>query len=108
MRGGQPLRAIRAPVASDPGMYPGYVLLSNGQCCDDKIRAGLGMRAGLAAWWQHNRAAGDDVIPVGAITELPIPVCTLRVMHPVRNVLAPEWPGEGFEGGEDPGPPPGR
>jgi hypothetical protein len=83
-------------------MHPGYVRLSNGQCCDNKIRAGLGMRAGLAAWWQHNRAAGNDVITVGAITGLPIPVCTPRVMHPVRHVLAPEWPGEGFEGGADP------
>jgi len=26
----------------------------------------------------------------------------------VRYVLAPGWPGEGFEGGEDPEPLPGR
>jgi hypothetical protein len=45
-----------ASVASDPGMYPGYVLLSNGRCCDVTIRADLGMTAELAAWWQHNRA----------------------------------------------------
>jgi hypothetical protein len=94
-------------VASDPGLHPGYVLLSNGQCCDDKIRADLGMTAELA-WWQHNRAAGNEVITVGAITELPIPVSKLRVMHPVRHMLAPEWPGEGFEDWEGPGPPPGR
>jgi hypothetical protein len=48
------------------------------------------------------------VITVGAITELPIPVDKLRVMHPVRHMLAPEWPGEGLEDWEDPGPPPGR
>jgi hypothetical protein len=69
-------------MASDPGMHPGYVLLNNGQCCDDKIYGDLGMTAELAAWWQHNRAASRDVITVGAITELPIPVNTLRVMHP--------------------------
>jgi len=57
-------------MASDPGMHPGYVLLSNGQCCDDTIRLDLGMTAELAAWWQHNRAAANEVITVGAITEL--------------------------------------
>jgi hypothetical protein len=85
-------------VASDPGMHPGYVLLSNGQCCNDKIRADLGMAAEFAAWWQHNRAAGSEVITVGAIAELPMPVSKLRVMHPVRHLLAPEWPGEGLRG----------
>jgi hypothetical protein len=30
-----------------------------------RIRADLGMTAGLAAWWQHNRAAGNEVITVG-------------------------------------------
>jgi hypothetical protein len=69
-----------------------------------RIRADLGMTAGLAAWWQHNRAAGSEVITVGAIAELPIPVGKLRVMHPVCHMLAPEWLGEGFEDWEDPGP----
>jgi len=93
-------------MATDLGTHPGYVLLSNGQCCDDKIYSDLGQTAELAAWWQHNRAAEGDVISVGAITELAIPVATLRIMHPVRHSLAPDWPGEGFEGWEDPGPPP--
>jgi hypothetical protein len=48
------------------------------------------MTAELAAWWQHNRAAGNEVITVGAITELPIPVSKLWAMHPVRHMLAPE------------------
>ena len=95
-------------MASDPGMHPGYVLLSNGQCCDDTIRLDLGMTAELAAWWQHNRAAANEVITVGAITELPIPVDKLRVMHPVRQILAADWPGPGFENWQDPGPPPSR
>jgi hypothetical protein len=95
-------------MASDPGMHPGYVLLSNGQCCDDTIRADLGMTAELAAWWQHNKAADEEAITVGVITELPIPVDKLRVMHPVRQMLSPGWPGPGFEDWEDPGPPPGR
>ena len=83
-------------MASDPGMHPGYVLLSNGRCCDDTIRLDLGMTAELAAWWQHNRAAANEVITVGAITELPIPVDKLRVMHPVRQILAPDWAGSGL------------
>ena len=76
--------------------------------CDDTIRVDLGMTAELAAWWQHNRAAANQVITVGAITELPIPVDKLWVMHPVRQILAPDWPGPGFENWQDPGPPPGR
>jgi hypothetical protein len=99
----------RWQVATDPGMHPGYVLLSNGLCCDDKIYMDLGQTAELAAWWQHNRAASGDVITVGAIIELAIPVDTLRRMHPVRGSLSPDWPeDDGFEGWEDPGPPPGR
>jgi hypothetical protein len=42
-----------ALMASDPGMHPGYVLLSNGQCCDGTTRLDLGMTAEFAAWWQH-------------------------------------------------------
>jgi len=79
-------------------MHPGYVLLSNGQICDGVIRVDLGMTAELAAWWQHNRAADDEAITVGAITELPIPVGKLRVMYPVRHMLAPEWLGGGLRG----------
>jgi hypothetical protein len=30
-------------------MHPGYVLLRNGQCCDDKIYGDLGLTAELAA-----------------------------------------------------------
>ena len=97
-----------ALMASDPGMHPGYVLLSNGQCCDGTIRLDLGMTAEFAAWWQHIKAADGEVITVGAITELPIPVDKLRVMYPVRQMLSPEWPGPGFEDWEDPGPATGR
>jgi hypothetical protein len=89
-------------------MHPGYVLLSNGQCCDDKIRADPGMTAGLAAWWQHNRAADGEVITVGAIAELAIPVGKLRVMHLCVTCWPRSGRGEGFEDWEDPGPPPGR
>jgi hypothetical protein len=99
----------RWQVGTDPGMHSGYVLLSNGLCCDDKIYMDLGQTAELAAWWQHNRAVNGDVITVGAITELAIPVDTLRRMHPVRGSLSPDWPeDDGFEGWEDPGPPRGR
>jgi hypothetical protein len=52
-------------------MHPGYVLLSNGQCCDDTIRRDLGMTAELAAWWQHNRAAANEVITVGRSLSFP-------------------------------------
>jgi hypothetical protein len=58
-------------MASGPGMHPGYVLLSNGQCCDDTIRLDLGMTAELAAWWQHNRAAANEVITVGRSLSFP-------------------------------------
>jgi hypothetical protein len=90
-------------VTTDPGMHPGYVLLSNGRCCDDKIYADLGQTAELAAWWQRNRATEGEVITVGAISPLVIPVDTLRKMHPVRGTLSPDWPGH--EGWADPGPP---
>ena len=69
-------------MASDPGMHPGYVLLSNGQCRDGTIRLDLGMTAEFAAWWQHIKAADGEVITVGAITELPIPVDKLRSCTP--------------------------
>jgi hypothetical protein len=49
-------------------------LLRNGECCDDKMYPDLGMTAELAAWWQHNNALGGEVISVGAITALAIPV----------------------------------
>jgi hypothetical protein len=84
-------------------MHLGYVLLSNGQCCDDKIYADLGMTAELAAWWQQNRA-GNEKVTVGAISELAIPVNTLRIMHPVRHLLSADWPGKGEPGWADPGP----
>ncbi len=54
----------RYQVASDPGMHPGYVVLSDSQCCDDKIYPGLGLTAELAAWWQHNQACDAEVITV--------------------------------------------
>ena len=84
-------------------MHPGYVLLSNGQCCDDKIYSDLGQTAELAAWWQRNRASQEEVITVGAVVALAIQVDTLRQMYPVRGSLsftAPE-----YEGWADPGPP---
>jgi hypothetical protein len=90
-------------MTTDPGTHLGYVLFSNGQCCDDKIYTDLGMTAELAAWWQRNRAAEGEVITVGAISPLVIPVDTLRQMHPVRGLLSPDWPG--YEGWTDPGPP---
>jgi hypothetical protein len=34
-------------------MHPGYVLMSNGQCCDDKIYLDLGMTAEFSAWWRE-------------------------------------------------------
>jgi hypothetical protein len=91
-------------VTTDPGTHPGYVLLSNGQCCDDKIYSGLGMTAELAARWQRNRAGADEVITVGAISPLAVPVDTLRQMYPVRDMLSARWPA-GYEGWTDPGPP---
>jgi hypothetical protein len=94
-------------LSTDPGIHPGYVLLSNGQCCDDKIYADLGMTAELAAWWQRNNAGDGEVITVGAITGLAVPVDTLRIMHPVRHLLAADWPGGTHQGWEDPGPPDG-
>jgi len=92
-------------LATDPGIHAGYVLLRNGQCCDDKIYADLGMAAELAAWWQLNCGAEGDVVTVGAVTELAIPVATLRIMHPVRHLLSPDWPGNGRGQWADPGPP---
>lgn len=90
-------------MATAPGMHPGYVLLSNGQCCDDKIYLDLGMTAELAAWWQRNNAGEDEVITVGAVTALAIPVDTLRQMHPVRGLLSFSSPE--YAGWIDPGPP---
>jgi len=80
-------------VTTDLGRHPGYVLLRNGECCDDKIYPDLGMTAELAAWWQHNNAAVGEVISVGVITALAAPVETLRTMFPVRGKLSPGWPG---------------
>ena len=88
-------------MTTDPGMHPGYVLMSDGQCRDDKVYSDLGMTAELAAWWQCNRAAEGEVITVGAITPLAIPVDTLRQMYPVRDLLSAGW----CEGWTDPGPP---
>jgi hypothetical protein len=92
-------------VTTDPGMHPGYVLLRNGECCDDKIYPDLGMTSELAAWWQHNNAADGEVISVGAITALAIPVETLRTMFPVRSKPSPGRLGR--EGWADPGEPRG-
>jgi hypothetical protein len=86
-------------------MQPGYVLLRDGECCDDKIYPDLGMTAELAAWWQRNNAAGGEVISVGAITALAIPVEMLRTMFPVRGTLSQGWPGR--ENWADPGTPRG-
>jgi hypothetical protein len=60
------------------------------------------MTAELAAWWQRNQAADGEVITVGAVTALAIPVQTLRGMFTVRHMLSPDWPGR--EGWIDPGP----
>jgi hypothetical protein len=92
-------------VTTDPGMHPGYVLLRDGECCDDKIYLDLGMTAEIAAWWQHNNAADSEVISVGAIMALAIPVETLRTMFPVRGELSPGWVGR--EAWADPGAPRG-
>ncbi len=83
-------------------MHPGYVLLRDGKCCDDKIYPSLGMTAELAAWWQRNNAARGEIISVGAITALAVPVETLRTKFPVRGMLPPGWPGR--PGGRRPGP----
>ena len=72
-------------MTTDPGKHPGYVLLRNGECCDNKIYPDLGMTAELAAWWQHNNAPGGQVISVGGITALAIPVETLRTRFPARG-----------------------
>ena len=92
-------------MTDDPGRHPGYVLLRDGACCDDKIYPGLGMTAELAAWWQRNKAPGGEVISVGAITALAIPVETLRTMFPVRGKLPPGWLGR--QDWADPGQPRG-
>ena len=92
-------------MTADPGKHPGYVLLRNGECCDDKIYPSLGMTAELAAWWQRNNAPGGEVISVGAITALAIPVETLRTIFPVRGELSPGWLGR--ENWTDPGAPRG-
>ncbi len=86
---------------ADPGKHPGYVLLRDGECCDGKIYPDLGMTAELAAWWQRNKAAAGEVISVGAITALAIPVETLRTMFPVRGKLSRGWSGR--EDWADPG-----
>ena len=61
------------------------------------------MTAELAAWWQRNNAAVGEVISVGAITALGIPVETLRIKFPVRGMLPPGWPDR--EDWADPGEP---
>ncbi len=90
-------------MTADPGKHPGYVLLRNGECCDDKIYPDVGMTAELAAWWQHNNAPGGEVISVGGITALAIPVETLRTRFPVRGKLSPGWLGR--QDWADPGAP---
>jgi hypothetical protein len=85
-------------------MHPGYVLLRDGECCDDKIYPDLGMTAELAAWWQLNNAAVGEVISVGGITALAVPVETLRTKFPVRSV-SKGWPGR--KDWTDPGAPRG-
>ena len=92
-------------MTTDPGRQPGYVLLRNGDCCDDKIYPDLGMTAELAAWWQHNNAADGEVISVGSITALAIPVEILRTRFPVRGKLSPGWLGR--DDWADPGEPRG-
>lgn len=63
-------------MTADLGRHPGYVLLRDG-----------------------------EVISVGGITALEIPVETLRTSFPVRSELPPGWPGR--KGWADPGPPRG-
>jgi hypothetical protein len=92
-------------VVTDPGMHPGYVLLRDGECCDDKIYPDLGMTAELAAWWQHNNTTGGEVISVGAITALATPVEMLRTLFPARDKLSPGL--LGHEDWTDPGDPRG-
>ncbi len=90
---------------ADLGLLAGYALLRNGQCCEDKIYLELGVAAEAAAWWQHNNAPGDDLITVGAITELRVPVQRLRVICPGRGI--PGQPRFSHPGWTDPGPPAG-
>jgi hypothetical protein len=88
---------------TDLGLLPGFALLRNGQCCEDKIYLELGVAAEAAAWWQHNHAPGADLITVGAMMELSIPVPELRVRYPVRDI--PGQPRFSRPGWADPGPP---
>ncbi len=92
-----------APAAGDTtlGLLPGFVLLRNGQCCEDKIYLELGVAAEAAAWWQHNSAPHGDLITVGAITELRVPVEQLRALCPGRSV--PGRPRFSRPGWADPG-----
>jgi hypothetical protein len=90
--------------AAEPGalgLQPGFVLLRNGQCCEDKIYLELGLAAEAAAWWQHNNASDGDRITVGAITELRIPIDQLRSLCPGRSI--PGRPRFSHPGWADPG-----
>ena len=89
-------------VGTDPGLLPGFALLRNGQCCEDKIYLELGVAAEAAAWWQHNNAPSADLITVGAISELAILVPELRLGYPGRDI--PGQPRFFRPGWADPGP----
>ena len=93
---------------TDPGMHPGYVLLRDGECCDDKIYPDLGMTAEIAAWWQHNNTAAGEVISVGTVTALATPVEMLRTLFPARGKVSPASLGHGewADPGEPRGGPP--
>lgn len=85
------------------GLLPGFALLRNGQCCEDKIYLELGVAVEAAAWWQHNNAPGGDLITVGAITDLRVPVEQLRALCPGRSI--PGRPRFSRPGWADPAPP---
>jgi len=94
-----------APAAGDTplGLLPGFVLLRNGQCCEDRIYLELGVAAEAAAWWQHNNAPDGDLITVGAIFALRVPVEQLQALCPGRSI--PGRPRFSCPGWADPGPP---
>jgi hypothetical protein len=94
-----------APAAGDTslGLLPGFALLRNGQCCEDKIYLELGVAAEAAAWWQHNNAPGGDLITVGAIIALRVPVEELKALCPGRSI--PGRPRFSRPGWADPGSP---
>jgi hypothetical protein len=103
LRAGSLRRGAAAAEDTVLGLRPGFVLLRNGQCCEDKIYLELGEAAEAATWWQHNNAPDGDLITVGAITELPISVERLRSICPGRSI--PGRPRFSRPGWADPGRP---